>query len=98
MFQGARPVLKDSQGTNILNPETTKIIRNLRGKAVHEDKDREFYINKFLTDNALNIQTEGITKMEAFERYAQKWCIAQGIIGYEYIVNVSFANVRRKKE
>jgi len=86
--------MKDSQGTYIVNPETIKIIRNLRSKAVHEDKDREYYINKFLIDNALRIQTKGITKMEAFERYAQDWCLDHGIIGYDYITNASL-NVRK---
>ncbi len=36
--------MKDDQGTNIINPETIKIIRNLRQKGVIEKQDREYYI------------------------------------------------------
>lgn len=88
--------MKDSQGTNIINPETMKIIRNLHQKANHEGKDREFYINQFLTDNILKMQ--GITKMEALERYGQAWCIKQGILGYEYICGINTIKLEKESK
>ena len=81
--------MKDEQGTNIINPETMKIIRNLREKAKYEGKDREFYINSFRTDYALTLQTEILTAMAALERYGQEWCIKNGIIGFDYITSVN---------
>ena len=89
--------MKDSQGAHIVNPETTKIIRNLRGKAIHEGKNRDFYLNSFLADYALTTHDQGLSSMAAFELYGQKWCLDNGIIGYEYITNVSFANVRKEE-
>ena len=89
--------MKDQQGTHIINPETMFIIRNLRQKALSEGKDREHYINCFLADHALKMQIERLSSMAAFEEYGQKWCIEQGIIGYDYICNVNL-NVRRKKD
>jgi len=82
---------KDAQGTNIINPETFKIIRNLRQKALLESLPKEYYINQFLIDNTLNIHIERISPTRAFEKYAQEWCISQRIIGYDYIWNLSFA-------
>ena len=90
--------MKDPQGTNVINPETMLIIRNLRQKAIHEDKGRDFYVDSFLTDYTLIMHAEGLTPMAAFELYGQEWCIKNNIIGYDYIANVSFANVRRKNE
>ncbi len=37
--------MKDEQGTNIINPETMKIIRNLQQKGSTEKQDRDYYIN-----------------------------------------------------
>ena len=77
--------MKDSQGTNIINPETMKIIRNLRQKALHENKGRDYYVN--LMVNSLKLKHPGRTNMTLTEDYGQQWCIEHGIIGYEYIVN-----------
>ena len=81
--------MKDSQGTHIINPETLKIIRNLRGKATSEGKPRDFYLNQITKKHS--------NAMLILENHAQQWCIDNGIFGYEYIVNVSLAHVRRKK-
>ena len=80
--------MKDEQGTNIVNPETMKIIRNLRGKATHEGKDKDFYVNSFLADNVIRMQTEGLSAMAAMEKYGQKWCLERGIVGYGNIASV----------
>ena len=40
--------MKDEQGTHVINPETIRIIRNLRAKATHEGKDRDFYLNQII--------------------------------------------------
>ena len=87
--------MKDSQGTHIINPETIKIIRNLRGKAVHEGLTREHYIERFREKYSLVKQNEGISWMALAEEYLQEWCMKNGIIGYDYIASLSL-NVRRK--
>jgi len=78
--------MKDAQGANIVNPETMKIIRNLRQKAIHENRDREYYINQIL---------DYYTPMQIFEEHAQGWCLKNNIVGYDYIVN---AGVKTKKD
>ncbi len=85
--------MKDDQGTNIINPETIKIIRNLRQKGILEKQDREYYINH-MTECLRMKYGNGKSLMTLIEDHGQEWCINHGIIGYEYIVNVSFANVR----
>lgn len=87
--------MKDEQGTNIINPETIKIIRNLRQKGILEKQDREYYINH-MTECLRMKYGNGKSLMTLIEDHGQEWCINHGIIGYEYIVNVSFANVRKK--
>ena len=87
--------MKDKQGTNIINPETIKIIRNLRQKGVIEKQDREYYINH-MTECLRMKYGNGKSLMTLIEDHGQEWSINHGIIGYEYIVNVSFANVRKK--
>ncbi|MFB3101305.1 MAG: hypothetical protein ACE1ZM_07670 [Gammaproteobacteria bacterium] len=79
--------MKDKQGTNIINPETIKIIRNLRGKALSEGKDRDFYLNQIIKKYS--------QPMRILESHAQEWCIENGIIGYEFIANLSIPNVRK---
>ena len=81
--------MKDSQGTNIINPETIKIIRNLRAKATHEGKgNRDYYLDQIIKNYS--------EPMRILEIHAREWCMANGINSYDYIANVSFANVRRK--
>lgn len=63
-----------------INPETMKIIRNLRGKAVHEGRDRECYINQIIAKYS--------SPMTIMENHATEWCIENRIIGYDYIVSV----------
>jgi len=78
--------MKNAQGTHILNPETMKIIRNIRQKAIYENKEREYYINQILAH---------YTPMKILEDHAQGWCLENNIVGYDYIVNVG---VKTKKE
>lgn len=85
--------MKDAQGTNIINPETMKIVRNLRQKGVLEKQDREYYINLMIESLSLKYGN-GKSLMTLIEDHGQEWCINHGIIGYDYIVNVSFANPR----
>jgi len=80
--------MKDAQGTHIINPETIKIIRNLRAKALSEGKDKEFYLNQVIEKYSV--------PMRILESHAQEWCIENGIFGYEYIANVSFTNVKKE--
>lgn len=89
--------MKDSQGTNIINPETILIIRNLRQKAIHEGKGREFYINAFLTDYALIMHSKKLTPMATLEEHGQQWCLDNNIVGYEFI-STSNIGVRKEKE
>jgi len=79
--------MKDQQGTHIINLETTKIIRNLRGKAIHEGRDRDYYLDLMIKKYS--------NPMLILENHATEFCIDNGIIGYDYITNVSL-NVRRK--
>jgi len=79
--------MKDQQGTHIVNPETMKIIRNLRGKAVHEGRDRDYYLDLMVKKYS--------NPMLIAENHATEFCIDHGIIGYEYITNVSFIKMRR---
>jgi len=81
--------MKDEQGTKIINPETVRIIRNLRQKAVFEKLDREHYINQMLTDLVLKTHTQKLSPMSLIEEDGQWWCLVNGIIGYEYICSVS---------
>ncbi len=85
--------MKDEQGTNIINPETMKIIRNLREKGVMEKQNRDYYIN--IMTECLRLKFgESKSMMTLIEDHGQEWCINHGIIGYDYIANVSFANTR----
>ncbi len=77
--------MKDQQGTNIVNPETIKIIRNLRGKALDEGKDRDYYLNLMIEKYS--------NPMVIFENHAMEFCIENQIIGYEFITITSL-NVR----
>jgi hypothetical protein len=79
--------MKDDQGTNIINPETIKIIRNLRGKALMEEKTRDHYLDMMV--RYLRKYHNGNSDMELIENYGQKWCFDRGIIGYEYITNIT---------
>ena len=78
--------MKDKQGCHIVNEETINIIRNLRQKAIHEKRPREYYVNLIL---------ESWTPMRIIEEHAQEWCIEHGIIGYDYITRTRL-NVRKK--
>ena len=81
--------MKDEQGASIINPETIKIIRNLREKANHEQKSRDFYIDRFIVDTVIKMSGEKLTAMAAMEKYGQQWCLENGIIGFDYITNVT---------
>ncbi len=85
--------MKDEQGTNIINPETMKIIRNLREKGVLEKQDREYYVNLMVESLSLK-HGNGKSTMSLIEDHGQEWCMNHGIIGYDYIVNLSFAHAR----
>ncbi|MFQ5709431.1 MAG: hypothetical protein ACE5HO_18390 [bacterium] len=85
--------MQDEQGLNIINPETIKIIRNLRQKGFVEKQNREYYINLMIECLTMKYGNEK-TPMTLIENHGQEWCINHGIIGYDYIVNVSFANAR----
>jgi len=77
--------MKNAQGTNIINPETIKIIRNLRQKGFIEKQDREYYINQMLADIMLEAHSKRLSKMGAIEEFGQNWCLKNGIVGYDYI-------------
>ena len=80
--------MKDEQGIVITNPETMKIIRNLRGKAVHEGKKREHYIEMMIKSLQVKYPYEPFD-MELIEDHGQEWCLYHGIIGYDYIVTTN---------
>jgi hypothetical protein len=86
--------MKDEQGTVIPNPETIKVINNLRGKARFEGKDRNYYLD--LMVKCLRIKHKGGSDMGLVDDYGQQWCIQNGIIGYDYIVSISVKNIRPK--
>lgn len=88
--------MKDAQGTNIINPETIKIIRNLRAKGVMEKRDREYYVN-FMTECLKMKYGDTKSLMSLIEDHAQEWCIEHGIIGYDYIANVNVSPKGKSK-
>jgi len=85
--------MKDDQGNAIVNPETIKIIRNLRQKGSLEKQDRDYYINLMLECLRLRFGDKK-TPMALIEEHGQEWCMTHGIIGYDYIVNASFTSAR----
>lgn len=85
--------VKDAQGTNIIDPETLKIIRNLRSKATIEGFHRDYYINKMLADFVIEKHTNNLSGMDVVQMYGQDWCIKHGIIGYEYICKLQLKGI-----
>jgi len=73
-----------------INPETMKIIRNLRAKAIYDGLEKEHYLNQILNKFSF--------PMTIMENHAQKWCIENGIYGYEYIAGVDVHSSVKENE